>query len=591
MRLDTIKSRLSCNIHSVYDGHEHSMYEIFSQFYKTVNELIENNNSLASVYEYLTGAGLEKEVAKELIKWLEDGTLADVINEDVFKILNDKLAKHHIANPIFYKTLRSKNTSVMQSFIYLENKNFIFSQLAGTEDGIENFVITKCDENGDFLSSMTIKKGGHGIITGYENNCGDIVIFYTDPQGNLRKTKFMGGITVNNEDMELLPKYNNEYQLLSVNKKANLITVINRNNQNKYYCGYVYKLDEYLSGKAVPIHKVNNIIASNQTLQGFGTDGKFVYAYTGLPHEQLYIRKHDLISCTYEDIAVDSNVDGITEAEGLYLNGDDFFIGICKGEPGVLRSNDIYSVTSLEQFIHNVANTINNVQTYKLCEGDGGAKTIELPTLISDIKAPGMYYFTAEQFKDFIDKPTAYKDTPSGFFLNVSAKAKDGTITQELTRNTSSTNPFKCIRQVSLANDSVAEWRPTTPEMRTLWHGDTRSQTTLTLKESLWNYDLLLFRVWAPNGKSNTTFIRSKLVKDDGRIIFNGNNIGDSEGSITFYPFEMHAMVSEDGMTINQNVKTELVINPPNQTTRRECSVGIYTIIGFNGFNVLPSLA
>ena len=68
-------------------------------------------------------------------------------------------------------------------------------------------------------------------------------------------------------------------------------------------------------------------------------------------------------------------------------------------------------------------------------------------------------------------------------------------------------------------------------------------------------------------------------------MVFNGNNIGDSSTSTSFYGYEMQVSISDDGITLNQNSKVELVINPPNENVRRECSIGIYNVQGIRGIN------
>lgn len=497
-----------------------------------------------------------------------------------------QLTKDNISNPIYLNTLTSQTSSVMQMFLILQDKRYIFSQVVKEENGKESFVTNLCDEHGNFISSMKITEGGHGVITGYEEN-GQVIILFTDNNGIIRKCTYAGGTTISVSDAAEIPKYSSEYQLVNVNKELNLISVMNKNVQNKYYSGYVYALDEYLAGSATTKFTVNDVMEENQTLQGFGCDDKYFYVYTGYPAEQLMIRKHDLTTQTYEDININISSPSVLEGEGLFINGNNIYIGICKGEPTALRSNDIYSITSLENLISNVANTINNAQTYQLCEGDGGAKSIALPSKLSDITQPGTYYFTTEQFKSFADIPGDYTIN-SGFFMNVSAKAKDGTVIQELIRNTTGTDPFRCMRRVGTGE--VNEWIPTTPEMRAIFQRDTRKETTINLPDSLWNYDILLFQVWAPNGKWNTATVRTSILQKEKSIVFNGLNIGDNSSSKTVYAYELHVEIDDTGKILTQSIKNEVVLSSPSENVRRECSVGVYSIQGLKGINFLPSL-
>ena len=82
---------LNCSIFTVYDYTGLSMQEILCQFFSKINELIVSQNQVIDLTKWLVGQVLKEEVAKQLNQWLIDGTLANIINETVFRDLNNKI--------------------------------------------------------------------------------------------------------------------------------------------------------------------------------------------------------------------------------------------------------------------------------------------------------------------------------------------------------------------------------------------------------------------------------------------------------------------------------------------------------------------
>lgn len=85
-------SMLNCNVFSVYDyPSSYTITELLCKFFEKINNCIDICNKTINLTEWLVNEGLSKEVAKKLEIWLEDGTLANLINETLFKELNDKI--------------------------------------------------------------------------------------------------------------------------------------------------------------------------------------------------------------------------------------------------------------------------------------------------------------------------------------------------------------------------------------------------------------------------------------------------------------------------------------------------------------------
>lgn len=82
---------LNCNVFSVYDYDGLTMQELLCQFFTKINECINISNDTIDLSEWLVNEGLEKEVVKKLMMWLEDGTLENIINKSLFENLYNKI--------------------------------------------------------------------------------------------------------------------------------------------------------------------------------------------------------------------------------------------------------------------------------------------------------------------------------------------------------------------------------------------------------------------------------------------------------------------------------------------------------------------
>lgn len=82
---------LNCSIFNSYDYNDLSLNELLCTFFTKINECIDISNRSLTFIEWLVNIGLSQEVSKILNEWLEDGTLAQIINEDIFKELNQKI--------------------------------------------------------------------------------------------------------------------------------------------------------------------------------------------------------------------------------------------------------------------------------------------------------------------------------------------------------------------------------------------------------------------------------------------------------------------------------------------------------------------
>ncbi len=90
------RSALNCNVFSVYDYDCLSMQELLCKFFEKINQCVDISNKTIVLVDWLVNEGLEIEVAKKLDTWLKDGTLAEIINKEVFEKLNNRLNDHGV---------------------------------------------------------------------------------------------------------------------------------------------------------------------------------------------------------------------------------------------------------------------------------------------------------------------------------------------------------------------------------------------------------------------------------------------------------------------------------------------------------------
>ena len=124
-KLEELKPhQLNCNVFDVYSYNGLSMQDLLCQFFTKINECITVSNETIDLSKWLVNEGLEIEVVKKLMVWLEDGTLENVINVNLFNTLNEKingfgLQLDHVTNNHIY--ISEFNGSVQEAIDYCIN--------------------------------------------------------------------------------------------------------------------------------------------------------------------------------------------------------------------------------------------------------------------------------------------------------------------------------------------------------------------------------------------------------------------------------------------------------------------------------------
>lgn len=92
-KLEELKPyQLNCNVFDVYSYNGLTMQDLLCQFFTKINECITVSNETIDLAKWLVNEGLEIEVVKKLMIWLEDGTLENIINVNLFNTLNEKIS-------------------------------------------------------------------------------------------------------------------------------------------------------------------------------------------------------------------------------------------------------------------------------------------------------------------------------------------------------------------------------------------------------------------------------------------------------------------------------------------------------------------
>lgn len=541
---------------------------------------------------------LDQQFNDKVVDWQAhvDG-LTEQIDNGTLEIasLKARLDVDFKQTPIYHRTLRGVRTSVMQQFAKFRDGTFLFSQSGASSVSPlgESFTLTHLSADLNILSKMELIGGGHGWFQAREVD-GEIELHFTNAKSELVKMNYQPDATIDfgkSTDYEVLPNYESVPQLLAIDYENDILMLMPKN--KAYGVVNFFKYSDYVAGTQTTPHlTLNNTVASDETLQGFGVRGTQGFIYTGALGAVCAMRVYDLTTGTYKQYSYprlgysqDLDMTTTVEGEGLFIDNDVLYVGVAIGKSGSARVNNIHVFAPVEKQGALVGESLARGQNFPLTAGNGVVKPINhhLP-MLSHLVEPGEYYFSSSEF-NFADVPEEYRG--KGYFLNVSARAQNGTVFQTLTRITSSTNIYRLGRQVSI--DGVpGAWKPLMPEKKSLYYGDSRNSVSITLSDSISNYDFVLVRVWSAGGQWQSFMFDSAIVMTTRALAIQSTNLPDSSSSSNIYFQELICSIDEAGLTITQDRKSQIQINQAGTLTRSEdSSVGICEIIGIRGFNTL----
>lgn len=87
------KVKVKDNIFTVYDSDSLTVTELLCEFFSKLKECINNTNTLTDIIDYLTSEGMSLEVINKIEEMVNDGTLIDLIGEDLLKDINKEITQ------------------------------------------------------------------------------------------------------------------------------------------------------------------------------------------------------------------------------------------------------------------------------------------------------------------------------------------------------------------------------------------------------------------------------------------------------------------------------------------------------------------
>ena len=114
------KYDLNCSVFNSYDFDDcMSLNELLCRFFTKINECIEASNKSLNLLEWLHEVGLKQEVVTLLGQWKDDGTLAELISEQILTEIKQNIANNQSA----ITELQSKDTEHNNSINELKEKD------------------------------------------------------------------------------------------------------------------------------------------------------------------------------------------------------------------------------------------------------------------------------------------------------------------------------------------------------------------------------------------------------------------------------------------------------------------------------------
>lgn len=153
MSIDLLKNlNLNCNIFQVSDYEGHTTLEILNIFFTKINELIGSQNKVINLTDWLVNEGLKKEVATRIEVLLQDGTLTDILGEELLKSITEKVGL--LESDI--TTLKDTCEKVQEKIVSIDNK--IITANSGISDNRDDITYLKGEI--EALREMVKDSGG-----------------------------------------------------------------------------------------------------------------------------------------------------------------------------------------------------------------------------------------------------------------------------------------------------------------------------------------------------------------------------------------------------------------------------------------------
>lgn len=147
-KLEELKPyQLNCNVFDVYSYNGLSMQDLLCQFFTKINECVSLSNNTIDLAKWLVNEGLELEVAKKLVLWLEDGTLENIINVNLFNSLDNKI--NSLGLQLGYKVNKYRDIDSIKNVNFHEGEVVFIENFYGNiKNNSHHFRIISSLDNG-----------------------------------------------------------------------------------------------------------------------------------------------------------------------------------------------------------------------------------------------------------------------------------------------------------------------------------------------------------------------------------------------------------------------------------------------------------
>lgn len=207
-KLEELKPyQLNCNVFDVYSYNGLTMQDLLCQFFTKINECITVSNETIDLAKWLVNEGLEIEVVKKLMIWLEDGTLENIINVNLFNTLNEKI--NGLSSQLEYNVNRINNRTLKDKLCY---KKILYNLPLLFDDYNNVIIYNNCSYV--YPQSFAIDKKANELLILYSPDTSTVkgnrwIVIY-DLTSNEYKTCFSAGES-GGEGIEVLYEGINRY--------------------------------------------------------------------------------------------------------------------------------------------------------------------------------------------------------------------------------------------------------------------------------------------------------------------------------------------------------------------------------------------
>lgn len=637
---------LKCGIsYSIYDYDAHTLQELICIVFQRVDEVIDIANLTLELAQWLVSEGLELVVRQQLQIWLKDGTLKDIINEEIFRDLNDRINdilqdmenfKDEVKGIIdeskeiyiesmepFYITecdLIVDNVQQGLAVHPITGEYYVASMYKTPNNSGEwatdyqHFQITRCRANGEKIDYMIFKNGGHGTEFGLEIDGNDTYIW------NAWETSSITGGEPSSVGNSSIPGASVDHRIGRVKWQPNtIITPQNveygyqqpvpgycvptissdnsyiafRNDRNVYICDFAeVKAGRYglLSSFIVP--------AEYYWLQGFTLDNKYFYwrsgtgtEYSGYSYMPDMLLKFEWQSGKLLEVrnldSFTSPLDGFTEPEGIHLHIDEegyktLFLGTTHGQTLGGRRRCVYAIGRAGA-IQAIGGALKPTDFEPWRISTGRTKKIpEGTTKLSSFTTPGWYYIAGTQYQQMTDLPSAFYG--GGWVFN-SPMNSDRHVLQIYYRNTQE-NMFVVQRVVETNTGKVGRWAGSGQEetlFETTSAKSVGSTITLINGRSFDDFDYIIIKYSGGTGGNGDEQVIYRPYLGT-QIIKSGINMADSSPT-TVYAYEHAILMNETktAFTITRRNCVKSTSSSNWEEVSSENAIYISRIIGMNG--------